>query len=308
MVAPKTPVPDIRPKVIDLFCGCGGFSLGAARAGFDVVAGVDLDSHAIATHKRNFRKSRHLELDLAKTSSAELMQLAGVKADELAGIIGGPPCQGFSAMGSNNTEDPRNKLFNRFFELVAEIKPDFFVCENVPGLLRANYDSIRAEALKIVDDDYVVIGPMKLKASDYGAPTTRTRAFFVGMKRKSCLSFKTEDFLPDRSIPVTNVGRALAGLPKKISDKWQDEDDGWRKIHSQDQGNYFYKRLGGLIPPGLGDSESKKRLKEDFRVSGCLGTIHQTNVITRFSAVLEGKSDKISRAPRLALEGFCPRY
>jgi len=306
MEAPKTLTPDIRPKVIDLFCGCGGFSLGAARAGFNVVAGVDLDSHAIATHKRNFRKSRHLELDLAKTGSDELMQLAGIKADELSGIIGGPPCQGFSAMGSNNTDDPRNKLFNRFFELVAEISPDFFVCENVPGLLRANYDPIRAEALKIVDDEYLVIGPMKLKASDYGAPTIRTRAFFVGTKRKLHLSLKAEDFLPDLSIPTTNVGRALAGLPRKISEKWQDEDDGWRKINTQEQGDYFYKRLGGLIPPGLGDRESKKRLKEDFRVSGCLGTVHQTNVITRFSAVPGGKSDKISRAPRLALDGFCP--
>lgn len=293
-------------KVLDLFCGCGGFSLGAARAGFDVVAGVDFDSHAIATHRRNFKKSKDLQLDLCKVTGAEILEQLGLAHGELTGIIGGPPCQGFSSMGSNNASDPRNRLFRRFYEIVAELRPQFFVCENVPGLLRDNYKAIREEALAIVSDNYDVVGPMKLRASDYGAPTTRTRAFFIGTRKDSGLSFSEDDFAPAKSVKLVTVGKALEGLPRKINENWQDESQGWRKLSTVKPKSEFEKRLCGMIPKGMGDSESKKRLKGENRVSGCLGTVHLPKVIERFSAVPEGKSDSVSRAPRLNRKGFCP--
>ncbi len=294
------------PKVLDLFCGCGGFSLGAARAGFDVVAGVDFDKHAIAAHGRNFKKSQHLQLDLCETTGTEILERIGLDRSELTGIIGGPPCQGFSSMGSNDVNDPRNQLFRRFYDIVAELKPQFFVCENVPGLLRENYKDIRDEALAIVSDDYDIIGPMKLRASDYGAPTTRTRAFFLGTLKSADVSFDVADFLPSEDVEQTTVEEALVGLPRKIDEQWQKEDQGWRNVRLPDTKSYFRKRLAGVIPPGMGDPEAKKRLKTEGRVSGCLGTVHQPRVIERFAQVPEGKIDKVSRAPRLNRKGFCP--
>jgi DNA (cytosine-5)-methyltransferase 1 len=89
----------VRSSVIDLFAGVGGMSLGAARAGFDVRAAVELDSIAVATHAVNFPKSTHLDWDIGNVTGAALMKAAGLKAGQLDGLIGGPPCQGFSDIG-----------------------------------------------------------------------------------------------------------------------------------------------------------------------------------------------------------------
>ena len=122
-----------RPKVIDLFAGVGGFSLGAIRAGFDVVAAVDLDKHAIAAHKKNFPRTAHKQRNIANLTGEALLQIASLEGEDLAGLIGGPPCQGFSVMGGRRKNDRRNSLFFHFFRLVSETQPLFFVAENVPG-------------------------------------------------------------------------------------------------------------------------------------------------------------------------------
>lgn len=296
---------NVAPKVIDLFCGCGGFSLGATRAGFDIVAGVDLDKNAIAAHAINFPASKHLNLDLSKVPTDELLSEAGVRKDEVTGIIGGPPCQGFSSIGKSHLSDPRNQLFKRFFEIVKDIKPAFFVCENVPGILRPQYDNVREEALNLVQGSYSILGPIKLRASDYGAPTTRTRAFFFGINRSLNVNPTIEMLLPSYSICPVSVKEALTGLPPKIRDEWQSEEQGWRKVRYK-LGTPFQIHLSSKIPSGVGDQESIDKLNQKGHVSGCLGTVHQDEVINRFSAVEPGKSDKVSRAPRLSLDGFCP--
>lgn len=293
------------PKVIDLFCGCGGFSLGAARAGFEVIAGVDFDKNALAAHATNFTSSKHLNLDLSQVSTNEILKQAGATKSEITGIIGGPPCQGFSSMGKSHLSDPRNQLFKRFFQIVNDIAPKFFVCENVPGILREQYSEIREEALNIVNKRYSILGPIKLKASDYGAPTTRTRAFFFGVRKDLKIELSPEMLAPNESRHSVSVKEALSGLPLKIRDDWQNEDQGWRKVrHKQD--TPFETHLISNIPSGVGDYESIERLHTESRVSGCLGTVHQDVVVNRFSNVEPGKSDKVSRAPRLSPNGFCP--
>ena len=83
-------------KVIDLFCGAGGFSLGAARAGMEVVASVEIDPFANETHSRNFPNTRHLGENIEELAGHDLIKKSGLKIGELDGLIGGPPCQGFS--------------------------------------------------------------------------------------------------------------------------------------------------------------------------------------------------------------------
>jgi site-specific DNA-cytosine methylase len=129
-----------RPKVIDLFAGAGGFSLGATRAGFAVAAAIDLDPYAFETHTVNFPKCNHDRRNVKKLSGDQLRDIAGINGQRVDGLIGGPPCQGFSTMGWRRKNDARNKLFYHFFRLVSEVKPLFFVVENVPGILDEKYD------------------------------------------------------------------------------------------------------------------------------------------------------------------------
>ena len=198
-----------KAGIIDLFSGVGGLSLGAARAGFSVEGAVELDPHAMAAHKVNFRNTKHLAQDVASLNGSILRDKFDLKNGRLAGIIGGPPCQGFSSMGRRQVSDPRNNLFSDFFRIVSEARPKFFLAENVPGILGAQYKSIRERALSYVEKNYEILPPMKIRASDYGAPTTRTRVFFIGYLKDELESLEEQFFLPSPQIQEVTVKEAL---------------------------------------------------------------------------------------------------
>jgi DNA (cytosine-5)-methyltransferase 1 len=89
-----------KPTIIDLYAGVGGLSLGAIRAGFDLALAVEWDKHAIKAHEINFPNHKHLNTDISKLSGKKLLEEAGLAEGELDGLIGGPPCQGFSVIGA----------------------------------------------------------------------------------------------------------------------------------------------------------------------------------------------------------------
>jgi site-specific DNA-cytosine methylase len=127
-----------RPKVIDLFSGAGGMGLGFEAAGFSVAVAVDNDPQACQAHRKNFPEAEVVEADIeliAKAPTRELCDKLGLNKGEISGIIGGPPCQGFSFIGERVTHDERNLLTSRFADIVLDIEPSFFVMENVKGLL-----------------------------------------------------------------------------------------------------------------------------------------------------------------------------
>lgn len=281
-------------------------SLGAARAGFDVRAAVELDPIAISTHTINFPASRHLQWDVGTTSGAQLLDAAGLKAGQLDGLVGGPPCQGFSEIGKKAIDDPRNSLFGHFFRLVSEIRPRFFVAENVPGIAAERNAQTVEEALAHVPKGYRVLPATEVPAFQLGAPTVRARMFFIGYDPARVSPLTVESiFVPTAGRKVT-VGDALVGMPAVRSD-WQREDQGWRSIEMDfDERDYFYSRLIGAVPEGVGSAIAIKRLRDSNEVSGNLGTRHTDDVIRRFRAVKPGTTDSISRAPRLSVDGFCP--
>ncbi len=291
--------------VIDLFSGAGGFSLGAARAGFDVIGAVDSDHRAICTHTDNFPRSKHLELDISKITGDDLLKCLEIDSNSTDGIIAGPPCQGFSSIGRRDASDPRNNLFIKTFDLVASILPQFFIIENVPGILSSRYKDIIEAGLALVKDNYNTLPSLKLKANEFGAPTSRTRIFFIGFLKNGKIKTTLEDFSPPDNIELITVGKALKGLRKKIHPNWQMDKDGWRKVARAKNG-WFGNRLQGVIPEGIGHKESLEKLKYGNRVSGCLGTRHTEEVLKRFSKVKPGNKDKISKAYRLEPNGFCP--
>ena len=122
-----------RLVLIDLFCGAGGLSEGLRQAGFSPLVGVDSDSRVLATYTANHTNSHPLLADIATTTGKHLLKLAGT--DEIDLLAGGPSCQGFSTHGKRIEEDPRNFLFKEFVRLVNEVRPKFFLMENVKGLL-----------------------------------------------------------------------------------------------------------------------------------------------------------------------------
>jgi len=298
-------VEPMKPKIIDLFAGVGGLSLGAVRAGFYLALAVELDEHAMAAHQKNFPGFKHLPGDISLLNGGSLMEYAELEVGELDGLIGGPPCQGFSVMGRRSIVDPRNNLFVKFFELVRECQPSFFVAENVLGILDAQYDGIRENALREVENDYVLLAPMRLKASDYGAPTSRERVFFIGYRADAVADFLHMDILAERATTHTTVAEALLGLPPRVRRDWLTEEKSWRPVQPQPD-SPFWKRVSGGIPDGVGDAEALRLYRENYMVSGCFGTRHSPEVRARYRRLKHGQKDIISKAVRLKPEGFCP--
>ena len=137
-----------NPFIVDLFSGCGGFGLGAKMAGFDCRVAVDIDETLQSAYRTNFPNTTAIQADIgALERSAWRLLLRDKRPD---GVIGGPPCQGFSRMGRRDLEDPRNSLIEHFFRHVAHLDPKFFVMENVEGLLDEGRIDVLLTALRHV--------------------------------------------------------------------------------------------------------------------------------------------------------------
>lgn len=201
-------IPQSNISVLDLFCGCGGLSLGFAKAGYSVVMGVDFWKDALVTYEYNHPNSKSLCADLSTLKPRELEKRIGKNIDV---IIGGPPCQGFSIAGKRILEDKRNELYKSFVAMVEYFKPKAFVMENVPNILSIGNGMVKDSILK----DFETIGySVKYKvllASNYGVPQNRKRAVFVGMLGNT----NNFDFpAPTTPVPVTSYD-AISDLPEE---------------------------------------------------------------------------------------------
>jgi len=172
-----TPTTPVGPyKLIDLFCGCGGLTWGFANSHvgrFRSVWANDFNSFAAHTYNENFGAHCHVGdiVALLADPRTEIPQ-----ADI---VIGGPPCQGFSLLNKNRTDDPRKQMWRPYMEVVERAGADVFVMENVPQLLQsAEYTEIVEEAKRLGFQ----VASAKLCAADYGVPQTRHRAFIVGCR------------------------------------------------------------------------------------------------------------------------------
>jgi DNA (cytosine-5)-methyltransferase 1 len=293
-----------RPAVIDLFAGVGGFSLGAARAGFDIRAAVELDQRPLKAHSRNFTSTVHLQQDVSKLTAKSLLSDAGLTPGVLNGLIGGPPCQGFSAMGKNELDDPRNTMVFHFCRLVSEMLPSFFVFENVPGILHDRYRELLERAFTEVPQRYTVLAPIRINARERGVPTNRVRVFFIGFDSDRVRCLAPEDFATPADQPIVKVRDALFGLPK-IRSHWSSAEESLRRVEKPN-GSAYNERIVGLVPPGVGDPEALRLYQDKDLVSGCSGTVHTKETVSRFARLKPGDVDPISKARRLDRNGFCP--
>lgn len=162
-------------RVVDLFAGCGGLSLGFQKAGYDVVAAFELWSTAIECYKENFNHPV-IQLDLSDTNNA-ICQIKKFSPDM---IIGGPPCQDFSHAGKRIEHD-RAELTECYAKIISGIRPMYFVMENVD---RARNSNAYKKAREIFKNSGYGLTEIVLDASLCGTPQKRKRFICFGMQGK----------------------------------------------------------------------------------------------------------------------------
>ncbi|MBI5002089.1 DNA cytosine methyltransferase [Candidatus Woesearchaeota archaeon] len=201
----------MKPRILDLFAGCGGFSQGFMQAGCEVIAFVEQWQPAVATFQQNHPSAQLIGTDITKIKNDDLLKY--YKKIDI--IIGGPPCQGFSLCGNRDPKDKRNQLYKHFLRFVEVIEPIYVVLENVHGLLTMRDTDgekiIHKIVERFIENDYSVTYKI-LDAANYGVPQHRKRLFIIARKMKwfssEHLSKKTvADALDD----LTNQENVLNG-------------------------------------------------------------------------------------------------
>lgn len=184
----------VKNSIIDLFCGCGGLSLGFEKAGFEIEFAIDMWNDAINTYNHNHKNKVAICKDIHDLDNEFLKDLSEKK--NIVGVIGGPPCQGYSSVGTRNIDDPRNHLYLEYCRVVEAVNPQFFVIENVRGLLTLNNGMFRDDIINRFEKlGYTVSPPKVINAADYGVPQNRQRVFFVGIKNAEFAFPKEKDYM-----------------------------------------------------------------------------------------------------------------
>ena len=170
-----------RPIAVELFSGAGGLSIGLEKAGFQVVLTNELEKDFARSFKLNHPHTKMICDDIHNIDFCVEVQKLNVGKIDL--VSGGPPCQGFSTVGSKNEKDPRNSLFYEYLRAVSEINPNYTIFENVAGFTTmycgAAYQTLVSELDILGYDTRSAV----LEASDYGLPQIRKRTIVVGWKR-----------------------------------------------------------------------------------------------------------------------------
>lgn len=188
------------PRVLDLFSGCGGLSLGFHRAGFEIAAAVEADREAAASHGANFHPGdeRHGQaLDILELSPERLTASLGLGPPALAFdvLVGGPPCQAFARVGRSKLReidahpeafrhDPRARLYLEYLRYVRTLKPLALVMENVPDVLNHAGQNIAEEICEVLEQYGYTARYSLLNAAFYGVPQMRERMILVAYRRE----------------------------------------------------------------------------------------------------------------------------
>jgi DNA (cytosine-5)-methyltransferase 1 len=309
---PSAPARRARPVVVELFAGAGGMSLGFEQAGYDVVAAVEYDPVHAATHAFNFPLCEVLCRDASKLSGPGVLAAAargfkrchpGVRwPGRLDALIGGPPCQGFSAGGKREDDDERNELLLHFVRLVEELRPRTFCLENVAGLLEEKFDDLREEVFRrLRRAGYALSGTDKpVNSVNFGVPQSRRRIIVLGALSENA---------PTRPLPLEgqiSVKEALEGLPSP---------SGYAELLDSDEvamlpedierrsviRSPYARRLAGIeAVPG---DKSRPRVWDPSRLTGFRRTTHTGDTVKRFAATALGTVEAKSRLYRLPLDG-----
>jgi DNA (cytosine-5)-methyltransferase 1 len=202
---------------VDFFSGAGGFTEGLLLARseescFCLVAATDLHAVAAETHGNRFAGQLGCDYSFFTGDIREEVLVSAlvefvrdrVGRRGLDVVVGGPPCQGFSVFGKRDENDPRNDLFRPYLKAIQQLRPRYFVMENVPGLAKMYggkaVECIHREVACMCPVRYGLVGPIKVNAVDFGVPQTRERILFIGHRK---------DMSPIKSITPTHAGAPI---------------------------------------------------------------------------------------------------
>lgn len=168
------------PTVVDFFCGSGGLSLGFYRQGYKILLANDIEEVCTTTYSFNHEeipKDRIINNDIKEIVN----NIGNIITDDVDVIIGGPPCQGFSMANRQRIiDDPRNKLYKYFVKAIEQLKPKFFVMENVKGMLNVA-EQVKEDFHNLENVDYDVSYNL-FNAKDFSVPQNRERLIYIGVR------------------------------------------------------------------------------------------------------------------------------
>ena len=291
--------------IVDLFSGCGGFSLGAELANFKSLGAVDIESTLQSAYRENFRNASASNADVKEIENSDWNRLIGRNRPD--GLIGGPPCQGFSVIGKRDLDDPRNSLIGHFFRHLSLLSPKFFVMENVEGLLSDHSKHFLDSALNEVPGRYTLLEPQIVAAPHFGVPTRRKRVIIIGYDRAELGDFVASQFLGQTGRTRMTIRDAIEDLPPPQTTSKDRNSLNWAAYPEISSiGLSSYARYMRSMPPAhLGSELAREKLKLGF-VSGLAETRHSNEIRARYRAVAAGKVDPITKSYKLEWEGIAP--
>lgn len=212
------------PRIVSLFSGAGGLDLGFRQEGYEIVFAVDRMAAAIQTHKRNFSATTSITADITVRNRvsgelAVLDEIAKTLTDgESIGVIGGPPCQGFSRANPNSrADDPRNQMPKFYLEIVEALQArydvQFVLFENVMGIRDAKHAETFRGILTRFKELKLTADVSEHSALDYGVPQTRNRVIISGFKSEAAARAFEPKTIPREQADLT-VRSAIGLLPK----------------------------------------------------------------------------------------------
>jgi DNA (cytosine-5)-methyltransferase 1 len=292
--------------VLELFAGLGNVAAGFADTGRFCMAGlVDVDPDAYETTCDNIRDVPYLNADLRQVSAEHLGRLTGGDGS-VVGVLGCPPCQGFSSAGRRREDDERNELLDVYFEVVEQVRPSFFVMENVPAVLwTARYRS----AFSRLSHDFALVHGV-LNASQFGLPQTRQRAIVIGYSKSLGVSptlpapthggsrpifdYRSGELVAPShaSLPGLLADCPVIGVPRKDVDSLRPR--GVRPLNELSDFVTIAEAFDDL--PAQGDiyegppksTYASARRSGQTRVSNHVGWKHRPEVVKRLAAVQPG--------------------
>lgn len=329
---PRSPDHSRRPVAIDLFCGAGGLSVGLELAGFDIVAASDYDPVHAATHEFNFPWTPMLCADVSRLSAEDVLAAAerGVEAhgaDDWDGridlIAGGPPCQGFSFIGKRLVDDERNQLVFHFYRLIAQLRPRYFVMENVPGMASGGHAGVLEQLIENFEEIGYRFAPGHwsiLNAADFGVPQDRRRLFLIGAAEGEEIATPPSETV--RRLPRDGVGSPAPGTLPAGASVWDSLRDipnlsrypsllksdavllSRAAFEEQEAATSEYaERLRGRRPAA--DDLAPERVWDRQILTASARTAHTDVSIARFRITRPGEVEPVSRFYRLPPAGLC---
>jgi DNA (cytosine-5)-methyltransferase 1 len=290
-----------KPIVLDIFSGAGGMSEGFIQAGFDVAFACDINKMAELTymnrHKQLGYKSKFACINIEEFAEKKFLE-GFLEGKEIDVVCGGPPCPGFSLAGKRDKSDPRNILFRSYIKTIENVQPNYFVMENVEGILSMKFDEFQGISgivykektiPEILKNEFLEIGYKiqykVLQSNDFGVPQIRRRVFFLGHRilkneKNELVDLVVPPRFPERCVEQDiSIKQAIDDLSflesGHVSKKYRR-----RKVISE----YQLESINGRTPNINGSSLISQQLHNHEAAR------HTKKVIDRFSIMKQGEN------------------